>query len=357
MPTDTPAPKGSRRSAGPDRALMRQVADRAGVAMSSVSRVLNNHPDVSEAMRSRVMVAVEEFGYEPNVLGQMLRQGATKTIGFVVGDISNHLQAQIALGAELALEAQGYTMLLMNSVNNPQLDADHIKLLIRRQVDGLLLSVADESSRPTVEALETGKTPYVLIDRELDTQSPLWAVTSDHRSGITSAVDELVGLGHRRIALVGGSPYVRPTRERVAAIEEGVAAHRDVTCQVRSGAFTESHGAAATRDLLDGKRPPTAIIAGGNQILIGVLREIRSRALSVPDDISLVTCDRIPLAEFLTPSLATIHRDPVAMGTTAAELLLAQLAGQTAKIVTLPATFEQAGSCAPPPPDATTTAH
>ncbi|MDI6911721.1 LacI family DNA-binding transcriptional regulator [Nocardioides sp.] len=328
---------------------MRQVADRAGVAMSSVSRVLNNHPDVSESMRARVMTAVEEFGYEPNAVGQMLRQGATKTVGFVVGDISNHLQAEIALGAELALEAQGYTMLLMNSVNNPQLDAEHIRLLIRRQVDGLLLSVADETHRPTIEALEAGNTPYVLIDRELDAQSPPWAVTSDHRGGITSAVEELVGLGHRRIALVGGSPHVRPTRERVAAIEEAVARYPDVSCQVRSGAFTEGHGAAATRELLEGKLPPTAIIAGGNQILIGVLREIRGRALAIPRDLSLVTCDRIPLAEFLSPSLSTIYRDPVAMGRAAAELLLAQLAGQPAQVITLPATYERAGSCSPSP--------
>lgn len=328
---------------------MRQVADSAGVAMSSVSRVLNNHPDVSEGMRSRVMAAVEEFGYEPNALGQMLRQGATKTIGFVVGDISNHLLAEIALGAELTLGTHGFTMLLMNSVNDPSYDAQHIKLLLRRRVDGLLLSVADETNPSTLHALQSSKTPYVLIDRELDMASPLSAVASDHRNGITNAVEELVGLGHRRIALIGGSPYVRPTRERVTAIEDAVAGYSDVSCQVRSGAFTEGHGAAATRELLDSRFPPTAIIAGGNQILIGVLHEIRSRALSIPGDISLVTCDRIPLAEFLSPSLATIYRDPVAMGRAAAQLLLAQLGGQPAEVITLPTTFESAGSCAPPP--------
>jgi LacI family transcriptional regulator len=327
---------------------MRQVADRAGVAMSSVSRVLSNHPDVSDTMRDRVMAAVEELSYEPNMLGQMLRRGATQTIGFVVGDISNPLLAQIALGAEVALTAAGYAMLLTNSVNDPTLDATHIKLFHQRQVDGLLLSVADETNRDTILALDRAPTPCVLIDRDLDLEQPASAVVSDHLFGITKAVEHLVSLGHRRIALIGGSPHVRPTRERAAAIEEATAAHRGVICQVRAGAFTETHGAAATRDLLDTRRPPTAIIAGGNQILVGVLRELNSRSLSIPTDLSIVTCDDVPLAEFLSPALATIRRDPTAMGSVAAQLLLARLGGGAPETTMLPTLFSPAGSCAPP---------
>ncbi len=331
-----------------DRAGMRQVADRAGVAMSSVSRVLSNHPDVSDAMRERVMAAVEELSYEPNMLGQMLRRGATQTIGFVVGDISNPLLAQIALGAEVALTAAGYAMLLTNSVNDPTLDAAHIKLFHQRQVDGLLLSVADETSRETVLALNRTPTPCVLIDRDLDLEQPASAVVSDHLNGITEAVEHLVFLGHQRIALIGGSPHVRPTRERAAAIEEATAAHRGVVCQVRAGAFNETHGAAATRELLDTRRPPTAIIAGGNQILVGVLRELNSRSLSIPADMSIVTCDDVPLAEFLSPALATIRRDPTALGSVAAQLLLARLGGGAPQTTVLPTLFCPAGSCAQP---------
>lgn len=332
-----------------DRAGMRQVADRAGVAMSSVSRVLSGHPDVSPAMRDRVMAAVEDLGYEPNMLAQMLRRGATRTVGFVVGDISNPLLAQIALGAEVALREAGYAMLLTNSVNEAKLDATHIKLFQQRRVDGLLLSVADETSQDTITALQRVPKPCVLIDRDLALDEPASAVRSDHQAGITAAVEHLVALGHRQIALVAGSPHVRPTRERVAAIEEATAAHRGVRCQVRSGAFTETHGSAATRELLDGRRPPTALIAGGNQILVGVLRELAARGLRIPADISVVTCDDVPLAEFLSPALATVSRDPYAMGASAAQLLLARLGGGEPRAVTLPTTFRPAGSCAPPP--------
>ncbi len=331
-----------------DRAGMRQVAARAGVAMSSVSRVLSGHPDVSKAMRARVTAAVEELGYEPNMLGQMLRNGATQTVGFVVGDISNPLLAQIALGAETALRAAGYAMLLTNSVNDASLDATHIKLFQQRRVDGLLLSLADETSNETLTALGRTPTPSVLIDRELKLQDHPSAVVSDHHAGITAAVNHLISIGHQRIALIAGSPHVRPTRERVAAIEEATATHRKVLCQVRSGAFTEAHGAAATRELLNTRRPPTALIAGGNQILVGVLRELATQSLTIPDDISVVTCDDVPLAEFLRPALATIRRDPAAMGTAAAQLLLARLGGGSPETTVLPTVFSPTGSCAPP---------
>jgi LacI family transcriptional regulator len=332
-----------------DRAGMRQVADRAGVAMSSVSRVLSGHPDVSEPMRNRVMAAVAELGYEPNMLAQMLRRGATQTIGFVVGDISNPLLAQITLGAEVALRAAGYAMLLTNSGHEANLDATHIRLLQQRQVDGLLLSVADETSADTIDTLRRTTTPSVLIDRDLLLDDPPGAVLSDHAAGITRAVGELAGLGHRRIALVAGSPHVRPTRERINALEEAIEAHPGVVGQIRSGAFTETHGAAATRELLSSRRPPTAIIAGGNQILVGVLAEISARRVRIPRDLSLITCDDVPLAKFFTPPLATIGRDPYEMGSVAAALLLERLSGAAARTVILPTNFSGASSCAPPP--------
>lgn len=353
----TPRGRGRRQAGGDgasaaplaDRTGMRQVADRAGVAMSSVSRVLSGHPDVSPTMRDRVMNAVQELGYEPNMLAQMLRRGATRTIGFVVGDISNPLLAQITLGAEVTLREAGYAMLLTNSVNDPALDANHVRLLLQRRVDGLLLSLSDETSADTVNALRRTSTPVVLVDRDLPVEEPVSAVLSDHASGIRVATERLIELGHQRIALIAGSPHVRPTRERINAIEEAVEAHPGVVCQVRAGAFTDVHGAAATRELLGGRRPPTAIIAGGNQILVGVLAEITARNLRMPRDLSLVTCDDVPLAKFFTPTLATIHRDPYEMGSVAARLLLERLSGKGPDTVTLPTTFDAGGSCAAPP--------
>src|SRR5690606_16311322 len=121
------------------RASMREVADRAGVAMSSVSRVLSGHPDVSAGMRERVMAVVAELGYQPDLLAQSLRRRATRSVGFVVGDIANPLLAEIVKGGERALRDGGYSMLLTDSENEPARDADHMRLLEQRRVDGLML--------------------------------------------------------------------------------------------------------------------------------------------------------------------------------------------------------------------------
>lgn len=342
-------PYGKRGRDGDDRVDMRQVAERAGVALSSVSRVLSGHRDVSDDMRQKVTAAARELGYEgPNMLAAMLRTGATRTIGFVIGDISNPLMAEIALGAEVTLREAGYTMMLVNSLGEAQRDAAQIQLLQQRRVDGLLLSVTDETCEDTASALSRADIPAVLIDRDLPALRAASAVLSDHASGITAAMEHLIGLGHRRIALIAGAPHVRPTRERIAAAETAAEANPGVLCQVRPGGYTQKHGADTTLELLTSGRAPTAIIAGGNQILVGVLRVLRDRKVAIPSDVSLVTCDEVPLAEFLSPPLATIRRDPREMGAAAAGLLLRRLGGAAPQLSTLPTKFAAADSCAEP---------
>ncbi|HTX62041.1 MAG TPA: LacI family DNA-binding transcriptional regulator [Acidimicrobiales bacterium] len=346
--SDSTRPDRTRYSRSPrSRISIQQVADRVGVAPSSVSRVLSGHPNVSEVMRNRVADAVAALGYEPDLLAQSLRRGASRTVGFVVGDISNPLLSEITLGAEIGLRRSGYTMLLANSMDDPDLDATHIRLFSQRRVDGLLLSLSDENSEPTLDALARARLPCVLVDREIASVDHASAVVTDHEAGMTAAVDHLVALGHSRIALVNGNPRVLPARRR-AAILRRCARRFGVNAAVRSGSFTATHGEESMDALLDERDPPTAVIAGSNQIVVGVLRSLRRRGCSVPDDISLVTCDHLALSEFVDPPLATIERDLLQMGSVAANLFLELLGGAKPRHVSLPTTFRESRSCAPP---------
>lgn len=333
-------PKG--RQGTPD---IREVADYAKVGIGSVSRVLSGHPDVSEAMRKRVMKAVEELGYRPNLVAQGLRRGTTSTIGYVVSDISNYLFSEIALGAEHVLMGAGHAMLILSSISSAGGDSAQIEVLAQRGVDGLILSLQDESDAEILAALERLGRPVVLVDRELPGFEGAAAVLADHASGIELAVRHLMDLGHERIALISGTPSIRPTRER----ERALFAMREEGSQFESytGAYSNEHGARVASDLLSRDPRPTAIIAGGNQILAGVLAAIRDRGLRVPDDLSMITCDKLALAEFLDPPLATITRDTDEMGRSAGRLVLAALKGQPASEVTVPVTFEPGRSCAP----------
>lgn len=332
-----------------DRPLsLKEVADRAGVAMSSVSRVLTNHPDVSEGMRGRVMAVVEELGYEPNLLASSLRRGSSMTVGFVVRDISSALFSEIVLGAETHLRDHGYTMLLTNSEGVPDLDVAHINLFRRRRVDGLLLSLSDEGDAGTLEEMARLRVPYVLIDREVVDATEASAVLCDHAGGMILAVDRLIDLGHRRLGLIAGPGSVRPSRELERAFTEACR-RRSAEPLVEAGTFSEGHGEHAAGLLLDRAQRPTALISGFSQILPGVLRAVRTRGLRIPQDVSLVTFDELPMLEFVTPPIATVSRDPLAIGREAARILLERLDGAPPAHAVIPTQFTERGSCAPPP--------
>jgi LacI family transcriptional regulator len=329
---------------------MRQVAERAGVAMSSVSRVLAGHPDVSPAMTEKVVRAVEELNYRPDILAQSLRRRETLSVGFVVGDISNPLVAEIVTGAESALHANGYSMLLTNSLGDPLLEAAHITLLSRRRVDGLVISTLDETHPEPLAKLRELDIPVVALDRNLPAEIPVSRVLSDHRSGMKAAGLHLLELGHRRIGLIAGTA-VRPALERRGGLEDAFAERGlPATYTADEGVFSVEHGAAAMRRLLDLPEPPTAIIAGGNQLMLGALRVVSERGLRLGRDLSFVGCDDVAITDLYQPPVAVVRRDNFAMGRTGAELLLARLRDDAPPSdVVLPTEFVARPSCGPPP--------
>lgn len=330
-----------------ERTGIREVAKKARVAISSVSRVISNHPDVSPAMRERVHAAVRALGYEPDILAQSMRRGSTRTIGFLVSDISNPLFSEIALGAEVTLNVAQHAMVIANSQGTADHEAMQLKLLRQRRVDGFILSLSDETDAATAAWLRQIDRPFVLLDRELP-EMKCAAILSDHAAGMRAAAMHLIDLGHRRIGLIGGGHNVRPTRVRADTLVAVCAEHRGVKPYVDIGSYSAGHGEAATDVLLNRRDRPTAIIAGGNQILVGVLRAIRRRKLDIPRDISVVTCDRVPLSEFLQPPIATIERDTRQIGLAAAQLLLEQLQSPALRQIMLPVKFVPDQSCGPP---------
>lgn len=332
------------------RASMREVAERAGVAMSSVSRVLSGHPDVSSAMSARVMQAVAELDYQPDMLAQSLRRRETLTVGFVVGDISNPLFSEIVTGAESAFHANGYSMLLTNSLGDPLLEAAHIQLLTQRRVDGLVISVLDETHVATLARLREIDIPVVVLDRNVPAEIDVSRVLSDHRSGMKAATQHLLDLGHRRIALIGG-PEVRPAVERRGGLLEAFAERGlPATYILDEGSFSVEAGAAAMRRLLDRAEPPTAVIAGGNQLMLGALCVISERRIRLGTELSFVGCDDVAITDLYQPAVAVVRRDNIAMGRAAAELLIDRMRedGGPSELV-LPTEFDARPSCGPPP--------
>ncbi len=325
---------------GGARVGLKEVAELAGVAPSSVSRVLSKHPDVSPAMRARVLDAVAELGYEPDFVAQSLRRGATLSVGVIIRDVTAPFMAQIFSGAEPVLRAAGYSMLLMNSGSDPGLDTTHIRFFQSRRVDGMILQLASDQNDETFEMLARASTPVVLIDRDAPDHLQASRVLTDHRLGMRDAVSHLIRLGHRRIALVSGAQEVRPSRERLRgvldALRAGGVADEPI---VLSGQLTEAHGERATNELLSHSEPPTAIIVASNQLLVGALRAFAERGLVPGDPISLVSVDDSPLSELYRPPISVVDRDSLEIGRIAGELMFERMSGAEPRTVIVPTKY------------------
>jgi LacI family transcriptional regulator len=332
---------------------IKEVARLAGVAPSSVSRAMNGHADVSEVLRQRVMQAASQLGYQPDLLAQSLRRGATRTVGFIVRDISVPLFAGIVKGAEQELESRGYSILLTNSLRSPALEAKHIGVLCQRRVDGLILSLQSERAAETVNALRRVQVPVVLLDREVSGVSAD-AVLFDHASGVRDAVTALLGLGHRRVGFVLGSPLTRASRDRLRGFRSGFErAGLPLRCEdVRQmEVYAPGFAAEATRSLLGRPSPPTALVAGDAQLGVGMLLALKGLGLRHGADVSVVVCDDVELFQAMDPPVSVVARNAEDMGVLAARLLAQRLRDHAAPRMeeVLPTEFVLRGSVLPPP--------
>jgi LacI family transcriptional regulator, galactose operon repressor len=328
------------------RSTIRDVARIARVSVSTVSRVLNDHPYVTDETRRRVAEAMDELHYRPDVAARSMRTGATRAIGFVVADFSNPLFSAIAMGADSVLHPLGYSLVLANSVRDPEREAEVIAALRDRRVDGLLLSLADERTEGLRERLSAFRS-VVLLDRDvpgLDCDR----VLTDHAAGIRAALDHLLALGHRRVAMIAGIEAQRGIRERLGAFREGMGDLYDEQL-LRTVDPLRASGHEAARELLELRDRPTALIAAHNQLFAGILSAVRELALRVPDDLSLVCCEDDDLTRLNVPPIDVVSRDMAALGEAAAGLLLARLKGNgPPREVTLPAHYEIRSSTAAP---------
>ncbi len=332
-------------------ATIRDVARAAGVSVGTVSRSLNAPSTVRRATLARVQAAIESLGFKPDARAQGMRRRNTLAVGFISNDISNPVHAIVFRGAETVLRGRGYSLHVVNTGGNAQREAEAIDTLQHGRVDGLIMTINSEQDLRCLDLLAALRVPSVLLDREIGLEMD--AVLTDHAAGMRQAVEYLLELGHRRIALLTAGMEIRPGRERVKGYTAAFARHklplpRDL---IRAQSLSADFGFLETTALIQRPDPPTALIAGGNQILVGVLRAIQQYGTAVPGELSLVTCDRTDLSTLYPGPLTVIERDLAEIGRTAAELLLERMgedAGRPARRISFPTRLTLGRSCAKP---------
>ena len=310
------------------------VAQRAGVSRATVSYVLNGTTNgrvpISDETRQRVLDAIEELGYEPDARAQALRSGNTKTIALIIPDLRNPHFCEYATGIEEAARAAGYHMLLSSTTLNDEYAVEVFKDLARRRFDGLILAssfiLGSKEAQATLDQVRKSGLPIV----ELSDNYGVDAVAADYRNATMEAMDYLLSLGHRRIGLiygvggVGGHELADDRLQPYRASLEAAGISIDDDLIVECGPTIED-GYQASKRLLELPSRPTAIIAINDLLAIGALRAAADRGLQVPKDISFVSYDDIPMANYLLPRLTTVTKDALNSGRKAFEVLLARI--------------------------------
>ena len=303
------------------------VARRAGVSTSTVSHVVNGTRFVSEAARARVEAAIQTLGYRPNGLARSLRRGQSHTLGLVLPDSANPYFAEIGRELETSAFEAGFSVVLCNSENDREKERLYVNVLVRNQVDGILL-VATGDQSDSIPSLLDGKLPLVMLDREA-AKPGLDSVMADNFEGGRLATRHLAALGHRRIGCVAGPPQVSTGAKRLAGYRRALqeAGLRIEGELIRSGDFHPESGWAAAWKLLPVPQPPTAIFACNDLKAMWILRAAHELGRNVPRTLAVVGYDDIELSRYTVPSLTTVAQPKREMAREALRLMTRRLAG------------------------------
>ena len=304
---------------------IRDVAQRAGVAPITVSRVVNNSGYVSQAARQRVEAAIADLNYVPNTLARSLRFKKTRVLALVVTDITNPFWTTVARGVEDVANANGFNVILCNTDEDEAKQNDYLQVLLQKRVDGFVL-VPARSAADAVRLIQSQKVPVVVIDREVPGVE-VDVVRSDSEGGAFLLTRHLLELGHRHIAALSGPEDISTAIQRVAGYRRALreAGLRPSAEIVFHGSYDPEGGYATGHAALALKPRPTAFFAANNFIAVGALRAVQEVGLRVPEDVALVCFDDVPAWFSVDPFLTVASQPAYQMGEQATELLLERL--------------------------------
>jgi LacI family transcriptional regulator, galactose operon repressor len=302
-------------------ATIADVARAADVSTGTVSHVLSGARNVRPQTRERVERAIAELGYRPSTIARALTSRRTRTVGMVVPDVTNPFFTDLIWQVERALTDADYALIFGSSANDPQRERRYLEGLLQRRVDAAVLVVTADADESLLRRIAE-EIPTVHVDRAVGATD---AVVGDNAAGTAAAVDHLVALGHRRIALVNGDERLPTALERRAGFDAALARNGLAPAAHAAGPFTLESGHRLMLDVLG--HEPTAVLAGNDLIAMGILNAAADRGVGVPGELSVVGYDDIAYAAFTSPPLTTVRQPGGEMGTETARLLLSRLDG------------------------------
>jgi LacI family transcriptional regulator len=310
--------------AQPGTVTLLDVAREAGVSPSTVSRILNGTARVAADKRNAVETAIRKLNFTPNLFARSLKTGTTMTVGVLTQDIESPFFNRAMRGIEEGLAGTGYAPIIVSGHWNAKEEAERIRLLMARRIDGLVILTGHLDDAQIVEFAR--HQPIVVTGRKLEAPNVRSRALDQERGGYL-ATRHLIGLGHKRIAHIAGPQDHADATDRHAGY---LRAHREaglepVPALTVQGDFLESGGLMAMNRLLDAGHPFTALFTANDQTAFGARVAMYRRGVRVPDDLSIVGVDDLPAAAYLTPPITTVRQPIYEMGLFAAQALLNML--------------------------------
>lgn len=328
------------------------VAAKAGVSHSTVSRVLNNKTNVNAETRERVLQVMAQLGYIGSVSARSLAGGISRVVGLLVDRLNTGYMDEIIRGIDETLEMHHYNLMLYTTHRQKTSEVAYVTKLTHDLVDGLIL-IVPRNEKAYLDTLQKRKFPHVLIDYQGYNRHIPSIITTNHKGGY-DATAYLIEMGHRRIGFITGEMAYGCAVERLAGYRAALVAHGmpfDPEL-VSEGNFLQPEGYRCAQQLLSLPEPPTALFVSNDAMAFGAMEAARELGLRIPADLSIIGFDDIPQAAHVHPALSTVHQPLEEMGRSAVELLLKYIANPLAEIerIELSTRLILRESCQPPQP-------
>lgn len=320
---------------------LEDVAKKANVSVSTVSRVINNG-SVAKSTREKVEKVIKEINYSPNKIARSLREGKTNTIGFIIPDITNPFFTQIINELEKTSRGKEYSIIVSNTYNDPEIEKRKINSLLGRRVDGLFVTSSDKKFAKLYENINK-EYPVILIDRIISKK--IDSIRTDNINSTMQAITQLINNGKRKIATIAGPQEYTPGEERYRGYIETLKLF-NLPIQnelIKIGDFTKESGYKLTEELINSNKDFDAIFAANNFMGVGAFKALKDNDYKIPEEVSLIMFDDLELADVADPSISAIIQSTKEIGRYAKELIIDRIEkkGKTdPKEILIPSTLE-----------------
>jgi len=305
------------------KTTLKDIAKKSGVSVKTVSRALNNYPDINKETRKKILEVAEDYSYRPNLLARSLRQNKSYAIGYVISDTTNEFFWNVAFAIENKFKKHGYSMLTCFTNGISEIEIAALKLLVSRQVDGIILAATGGTDNFVREIIEVLRIPLVIIDNKVrGLKSNL--VLHDNIKGAFLLTKHLIEHGYKNIACIAGLTEETSGKKRLEGYMKALTKFNIPINEelIKISNWKISGGYDSTIELFrNSKLKPRAIFIANSVMALGTLKALKQMKMSVPEDVALVSFDSLSFVEATNPPLTTLEKSDKEIGETAAKIL------------------------------------